>query len=248
MNPALDIPAGSKQEPFVAAAVPMEPASDPHVVSAILHVGPPRDHRPNPTPKPEGYDLCVVGAGVAGLLSVICAKALGKRACLIERHYMGGDCLNVGCFPSKALIRCARAVHEVKNSARFGVVLPPGEVSVDFPAIMARMRELRVGHTATNTDKHDIASQCSRKYHLVDQGRRIWSSLAYNLKRKKNYWDSVPLVFPPYTAACVFIPGRHCAPRWCREVLSRLLRRYIPGPGHLHGAQHCRGVCVTAEE
>ena len=87
----------------------------------------------------------VIGAGVAVLLSVICAKALGKRAALIERHYMGGDCLNVGCFPSKAIIRCARAVHEVKTSARFGVVLPDGEVQVDFPKIMARMRELRAG-------------------------------------------------------------------------------------------------------
>jgi hypothetical protein len=45
--------------------------------------------------------------------SVICAKALGKKAAMIERHYMGGDCLNVGCFPSKAIIRCARAIHEV---------------------------------------------------------------------------------------------------------------------------------------
>jgi hypothetical protein len=62
--------------------------------------------------------------------SVICAKALGKRAAMIERHYMGGDCLNVGCFPSKAVIRCARAVHDVMNSARFGVKLPPGEVHI----------------------------------------------------------------------------------------------------------------------
>ena len=61
---------------------------------------------------------------------MICAKALGKRAALIERHYMGGDCLNVGCFPSKAVIRCARAIHDVMNSARFGVKLPPGEVRI----------------------------------------------------------------------------------------------------------------------
>ena len=64
---------------------------------------------------------------------------------MIERHYMGGDCLNVGCFPSKAIIRCARAVHDVKTSANFGVVLPEGEVTVNFPFIMERMRELRAG-------------------------------------------------------------------------------------------------------
>jgi len=144
MNPIIAIPEGNKQQPVTAAAVPMEPASDPNVTSAILHVGPPASARPNPPPK-DDYDLVVIGAGVAGLLSVICAKALGKRAALIERHYMGGDCLNVGCFPSKAIIRCARVVHEVKTSARFGVVLPDGEVQVDFPKIMARMRELRAG-------------------------------------------------------------------------------------------------------
>ena len=67
------------------------------------------------------YDLVVIGAGVAGLLSVIMGNALGKKCVLIEKHYMGGDCLNVGCFPSKAVIECARRVHEVRNSAEMGV-------------------------------------------------------------------------------------------------------------------------------
>ena len=142
-NPSMTIPAGNKQQPFTAPAVPLGPLTDPNVVSCISHVGP-HGERPNPTPK-EKYDLVVVGAGVAGLLSVICAKALGKRAAMIERHYMGGDCLNVGCFPSKAIIRCARAVHDVKNASKFGVVLPEGEVGVDFPFVMQRMRELRAG-------------------------------------------------------------------------------------------------------
>ena len=121
----------------------MEPATCEHCISAISHVGP-HATRPNPTPA-DKYDLVVIGAGVAGLLSVIVGKSLGKKCLMIEKHYMGGDCLNVGCFPSKALIRCARAVHEVKDSARFGVILPPGEVKVDFPAIMKRMRSLRAG-------------------------------------------------------------------------------------------------------
>ena len=141
-NPTLSIPQGNKQQPFIAPSVPLAPLSDPNVASCISHVGPSTAERPNPTPK-EKYDLVVIGAGVAGLLSVICAKALGKKAAMIERHYMGGDCLNVGCFPSKAVIRCARAVHDVKSSAKFGVVLPAGEVTVDFPFVMRRMRELR---------------------------------------------------------------------------------------------------------
>ena len=67
------------------------PSSDPVVQDTINYVGP-KDHFPALEPK---YDLVVIGAGVAGLLSVITAKALGKRALLIERHYMGGDCLNL---------------------------------------------------------------------------------------------------------------------------------------------------------
>jgi pyruvate/2-oxoglutarate dehydrogenase complex dihydrolipoamide dehydrogenase (E3) component len=142
MNPVINIPPGGKDQPFVAPNVAMAPAEDPHVISTIGHVGPSPEQRSNPTPKAD-YDLVVIGAGVAGLLSVICAKALGKRAALIERHYMGGDCLNVGCFPSKAVIRCARAIHDVKNSAKFGVKLPEGEITIDFGFVMARMRELR---------------------------------------------------------------------------------------------------------
>jgi len=48
-------------------------------------------------------------------------KAIGKRCVLIEQHYMGGDCLNVGCFPSKAIIACARRAHQVRTAGAFGV-------------------------------------------------------------------------------------------------------------------------------
>jgi hypothetical protein len=67
MNPTINIPPGDKKTPVVAAAAPMGPASDPNVASAVLEVGPPRSHRPNPVPKAK-YDLVVIGAGVAGLL------------------------------------------------------------------------------------------------------------------------------------------------------------------------------------
>ena len=62
---------------------------------------------------------------------------------MISEHLAGGDCLNVGCVPSKALIRSARAASEVRRAAEFGVVLPEGKVSIDFGAVMKRMRELR---------------------------------------------------------------------------------------------------------
>ncbi|MEL7023413.1 MAG: FAD-dependent oxidoreductase [Pseudomonadota bacterium] len=61
----------------------------------------------NPTPDPEGYNLLVIGAGPAGLIVSIAAAGLGAKVALIEKHAMGGDCLNVGCVPSKALIEMA---------------------------------------------------------------------------------------------------------------------------------------------
>lgn len=57
--------------------------------------------------------MVVIGAGASGLVSAAGAAGVGARVAIIERELMGGDCLNVGCVPSKALIRCARAVHEV---------------------------------------------------------------------------------------------------------------------------------------
>ena len=94
-------------------------------------------------PAPDGrYNLVVVGAGAAGLISAAIAAGVGARVALIERRHLGGDCLNVGCVPSKALIRAARAAADVRRAGEFGVRVPQG-VEVDFPAIMERMRKLR---------------------------------------------------------------------------------------------------------
>ena len=97
----------------------------------------------NPEPA-EGYNIVVIGAGTAGLVTAAGAAGLGARVALIERELLGGDCLNVGCVPSKALIRAARAVADVRDAGEFGVRVPDG-VTVDFPAVMQRMRKLRAG-------------------------------------------------------------------------------------------------------
>ncbi len=97
----------------------------------------------NPEPKPR-YDLVVIGAGTAGLVAAAGAAGLGAGVALIEKDLMGGDCLNVGCVPSKALIRAARACADVRRSGALGVLLHGGS-STDFPAIMERMRKLRAG-------------------------------------------------------------------------------------------------------
>src|SRR5437763_9461467 len=94
-------------------------------------------------PEPAGrYNLVVIGAGTAGLVSAAGAAGLGARVALVERDFLGGDCLNVGCVPSKALIRAARAFADVRDAGGYGVAVPPG-ARVDFPAVMERMRRLR---------------------------------------------------------------------------------------------------------
>jgi pyruvate/2-oxoglutarate dehydrogenase complex dihydrolipoamide dehydrogenase (E3) component len=88
--------------------------------------------------------MVVVGGGTAGLVTAAITAALGGRVALVERDLLGGDCLNVGCVPSKALLRSARAVADVRQADRFGVRV--GEpVSVDFAAVMERLRRLRAG-------------------------------------------------------------------------------------------------------
>ncbi len=94
-------------------------------------------------PKPKSnYNLVVIGAGAGGLISAASAAGVGAHVALIESHLLGGDCLNVGCVPSKALIRCAKAAASVRDSAEFGVKIS-GDVNIDFPAVMERMRRLR---------------------------------------------------------------------------------------------------------
>ena len=95
----------------------------------------------NPTPAPR-YNLVVVGAGTAGLVTAAGAAGLGAKVALVEKHFMGGDCLNVGCVPSKAIIRAARSIAAVREASEFGVQVPPG-ATVDFAAVMERMRRLR---------------------------------------------------------------------------------------------------------
>jgi len=105
-------------------------------------------------PKPAGrYNLVVIGAGPAGLVAAAGAAGLGAKVALIERSLMGGDCLNVGCVPSKALIRCAQAAADVRNAARFGVRID-GESQVDFGAVMERMRRLRA-----DLSRHDSVAR-----------------------------------------------------------------------------------------
>ena len=112
---------------------------DVHNQTLLSNTHPPDWVNPDPASR---YNLVVIGAGTAGLVTATGAAGLGAKVALIEKHLMGGDCLIVGCVPSKGLLRCARAYADVRDAGDFGVRVPSG-VSVDFPAVMERMRRLR---------------------------------------------------------------------------------------------------------
>lgn len=96
----------------------------------------------NPVPKPL-YDMVVVGGGTAGLVTAAGAAGLGAKVALVERHLLGGDCLNFGCVPSKSLISAARVAAAVRGAGAFGVHTAPPKV--DFAQVMERMRRTRAG-------------------------------------------------------------------------------------------------------
>jgi pyruvate/2-oxoglutarate dehydrogenase complex dihydrolipoamide dehydrogenase (E3) component len=123
---------------------------DEHNRKLLANVHPPDWANPEPAP---AYNLVVIGAGTAGLVTAAGAAGLGAKVALIEEHLLGGDCLNVGCVPSKCLIRSSRAYADATGASGLGLRVPDG-VEVDFAAVMERMRRLRAG-----ISEHDSASR-----------------------------------------------------------------------------------------
>ncbi|MBD0310160.1 MAG: FAD-dependent oxidoreductase, partial [Microcoleus sp. T1-bin1] len=115
------------------------PPMDEHNQKLVSYLHPPDWVNPQPA---SSYNLVVIGAGPAGLIVAAGAAGLGAKVALIEKHLMGGDCLNVGCVPSKALIRASRTVGEIWNASKFGVHVSDS-VEVDFAAVMERLRRIR---------------------------------------------------------------------------------------------------------
>jgi pyruvate/2-oxoglutarate dehydrogenase complex dihydrolipoamide dehydrogenase (E3) component len=113
-------------------------------------------HPPDwPQPKPaDRYNLVVIGGGTAGLVSAMGAAGLGAKVALVERALLGGDCLVMGCVPSKALIAAAHAAHGARHAARFGISV--GEVHVDFARVMEQLRKSRAA-----VAPHDSARRLS---------------------------------------------------------------------------------------
>ncbi|MEB2343529.1 MAG: mercuric reductase [Deltaproteobacteria bacterium] len=117
---------------------PLLPA-DPHDAARLAALAPPDWRNPEPARR---YDLVVLGAGTAGLVSAAIASGLGARVALVERGLLGGDCLNVGCVPSKAVLRAGRFAADARRARAIGLA-PPEGAQPDFAAAMERMRAIR---------------------------------------------------------------------------------------------------------
>ena len=89
--------------------------------------------------KPE-YDLCVIGGGSAGLVAAAGAAALGAKVALVEKHKMGGDCLNYGCVPSKALLHSAKVAQTIRSASEAAICAQMPEVSLE--RVMQRVRSV----------------------------------------------------------------------------------------------------------
>ena len=118
---------------------PLTTPQDVYERERLAHVHPVAWRNPIPA---DRYQLVIVGAGPAGLAAAQTAAALGAKVALIERHLIGGTCLNTGCIPSKTLIRTARLYAEMRDARRYGARIP-GDIQVDFAAAMERVRRIR---------------------------------------------------------------------------------------------------------
>ena len=127
--------------------VPVVEPLDVHNETLVRNVHP--SDWTNPTPA-DRYHIVIIGAGTAGLIAASFAAGAGAKVALVERHLMGGDCLNVGCVPSKSLIRSSRVFAELRDAVTLGWRSPTGP-DADFASVMARMRRVRAQISANDS-------------------------------------------------------------------------------------------------
>ncbi|UCF67283.1 MAG: mercuric reductase [Acidobacteriota bacterium] len=211
--------------------------ADEHNRKLVGHVHPPEWVNPEPASR---YNLVVIGGGTAGLVAAAGAAVLGARVALIERHLMGGDCLNVGCVPSKALLRAARAVARVREAGDYGVLVPDG-VQVAFPAVMERMRRLRAA-----ISPHDSAARFQSLGVDVFFGEARFTGLQTLAVDEKRLAFSKAVIATGRRAAELPIPGLTEAGYLTNETLFSLTelppRLAVIGAGPI-GCEMAQALC-----
>ncbi|MEH6685674.1 MAG: FAD-dependent oxidoreductase [Halopseudomonas sabulinigri] len=164
--------------------------------------------------KPKSFDrnLVVIGAGSGGLVSAYIAAAVKAEVSLIEKHAMGGDCLNTGCVPSKALIRSARLAAEIKRAAALGFT--NASATVDFARVMDRVQRV-----ITDIEPHDSVDRYSELGVDVIQGAaRISSPWSVEVEGRTLTTRNIIIaaggrpIMPP-------IPGLDAAPAYTSDTL-----------------------------
>lgn len=150
---------------------------DSHNTTLLDHVHPPewRDPKASNKDGSSTYDLVCIGAGVGGLITAAGAAGVGAKVAMIEENLLGGDCLNVGCVPSKAIIHSANMAHSVKGDIKrleeAGIFVDPNAVRVDFEKVMERVRKVR-----SQISHHDSAKRYTDLGVEVYIGRAVFAS------------------------------------------------------------------------
>ncbi len=133
--------------------IPAALADDPNEQERWRNLRPDGWRNPQPARR---YNLVVIGAGTAGLTAAYSAAALGAKVALVERNLLGGNCLNIGCVPSKAIIRTSRLYAEMRDADRYGGCVPP-DIRIDFAAVMKRVRGVRT-RLSREVSAHELAA------------------------------------------------------------------------------------------
>jgi len=172
-----------------------------------------------PKPPTFDYNLVVIGAGSAGLVTAYIAAAVRAKVALVEQHKMGGDCLNTGCVPSKALIRSAKICSYISRARDFG--FRTGEIDFDFAEVMERVQRV-----VRKIEPHDSAERYQQLGVEVIPGKaHILSPYQVQVGGKVLTTRSIVVA----TGARPFVPPLPGADRLCRAQRDRLPRDHRLG-------------------